>query len=309
LLAVALLVAAPALAKDEAKTKAKQPPDPNVLARVGGEKITEEQVQEILDRMSPVGRPPDAKKRILDNIIELQVFALEAKKAGLADDPEVKKRLKEVTTVVMARSFFDKCVAGKAEVTDEAAKVQYEANKAAYMSPAQVHFSQIMAKDKKTAEQLLARLKKGASFEELAKKESKDPMTAPRGGEMGWQTLGSFDPALDAAAAKLKAGELSGPIETRRGFHILKLVERRDKQQLTFDQIKNIIKESMKRGEVDKLRKQYLDKADVEVFYAEEPPAEEPAVEKALTPEAAKPAPKDMPPAAPKDMPPAAPAK
>jgi peptidyl-prolyl cis-trans isomerase C len=240
---------------------------------VGPETITEEQVQEILDQSPAVGRPPDAKRRVLDRLIETNIFALEAKKAGLLDDPEFKRRLNITTTYVLARSFFDLVVEPKAIPSDEAALKDYEANKEAYVSPAQIQCQHILVEDKKTAEELLARLKKGESFEELAKKESKDPTSAAKGGDLGWQSAGSLDPAFAAAASALKKNELSKPVQSRYGWHIIKLTDRKDKRQMSFEEVKAIVKESMRRREAERLRKEYLDKADVEIFLPEEPQA------------------------------------
>ncbi len=262
----ALLIAAPAAAQQAAKEK---PPQPGVLARVGSETITEQEVQEVLDQMSPTGRTPEAKRRIVENIVELYVFANEAKNVGLLDDPEVQKRLKEMTTVVLARSFFDRYVAGKAEVPDEAVRKEYEKNKKNFEAPAQVHAMHILVKDKGKAEELLARLKKGESFEELAKKESQDPMSARRGGDLGWQSCASLDSKFAKAAAALKKGELSPIVQTGFGYHIIKLIDRKDKRLLTFEEVKEQLRASLERQEIDRLKESYLKKADVEVFMPE----------------------------------------
>lgn len=273
-----MALAVPALAGPKAKPAAKEPPKkeaaapaPGVLARVGQETITEAEVQEVLNRMSPRGRPPDAKRQVLNNIVELYVFANEARKAGLDKDPEVLKRLHETTTVVLARAFFERNVTGKAEVPDADAMKVYEQNKVNYLAPAQIKVEQILVKDKAKADEVLARLKKGEDFAELAKKESKDPMSAAKGGDLGWKGVDSFDPNFIKAVETLKKGELSQPVQTRLGFHIVRLLDRKEPRTLTFDEVKNPIKEGLQRQAVDKLRKQYVDKADVQIFLPEGP--------------------------------------
>lgn len=279
LLCALLLVAAPASAKEAKKDAAKgKTPPAGVLGRVGTEFITEQEVEDILERTSPKGRAPDSQRRVVQDMVEVLVFAQEGRKAGLLEDPEVKKRLREATMLILARTFFNKYVADKAQADDELALQEYEKKKEGLVSAEQMHVQHILVKEKAEAEKVLARLKKGEAFEEVAKQESKDPMSGRKGGDLGWQSRGTLDPSFEKAAAALKPGELSQPIQTRYGWHIIKLVERKEKRQLTFDEVKEALKDGLKREAVDKLRKDYVDKADVEIYMPKEPaPTEAPA--------------------------------
>lgn len=283
LLLCALLMATPAVAKEAKKAPAKKEPPAGVLARVGQDVITDAEVEEILARTSPKGRPPDAKRRIVEDLVEVYVFAQEGQKAGLLKDAEVKKRLKEATTLILARAFYNRFVDGKAVASDEMVAAEYEKNKANFVSKTQLHLQHILVKEKAEAEKVLARLKKGEPFEEVAKAESKDPMSARKGGDLGWQALGTLDRSFEQAAVALKPGELSGPVQSRFGWHIIKLIERKEPRQLELDEVKEVIRGSLKRQAMEKLREEYVEKADVEIYLKDEPQAapEEAEVEEA----------------------------
>ena len=283
LLLCALLAASPALAKDakaagSAKKQAAAKDKPaGIAARVGSEVITEAQLEEVLSRLPAKNRPPDAKRRILQDLVEIYAFAQEARRTGVANDPEVQKAIKDSTTLILAKSFYSKEIVEKATVSDEMARKEYDKRKEGYVAPEQLKVQHILVKDKDTAEKVLARLKKGESFDELAKTESKDQMSASKGGDIGWQSVTSLDPNFVKAALALKKGELSAPVQTRFGYHIIKMGDLKAKRQLSFDEVKNPLKESLKRQEVDRLRKEYVGKIKVQIFLPEDKPAAAPA--------------------------------
>lgn len=277
LLSCILLIAMPAVAaqgipkgKGAAKGRAATAaPRAGVLARVGNETITEADVEGVLRRV-PARQRAGAKQRVLNNMIELYVFANEAKKVGMLDDPQVKKRLKEATTLVLARRFRDR-LKRRSLISDKAARKAYEERKANLLAPEELHLQRILVKDKAKADELLARLKKGESFEELARKESQDPMSASKGGDLGWRSAGSFPTELRKAALALKAGELSEPIPCSRGYYIAKLIGKKDKRQMTFDEVKKRLKIELQLEKYKRLKTGYLEKADVQIFLPEEP--------------------------------------
>ena len=278
LLVGVLLIAMPAVAaqgvpKGEGAAKGgitTAAPKGRLLARVGNETITEAEVNGVLSQM-PARERDEARGRVLNGIIELYVFANEARKAGMLDDPEVKERLKEATRLVLARGFREKYLRRKAAVSEEEARKAYEERKANFVVPEQLNLQRILVKDKAKAEEVLARLKKGESFEELAKKESQEPMSASRGGNLGWRSADSLSPALRKSATALKAGELSEPVQSYNGYYIIKLLGKKDERQASFDEIKDRLKITLQMEKYRRLRKEYLEKADAQIFLPEEP--------------------------------------
>jgi len=172
LLLCALLLAYPAAAKEAPKAKAApkgalakgKTPAPGVLARVGSDVITEQEVEEVMDRSGGRSRSPEAKQRVLQDLVEIRVFAQEGKKAGLLNDPEVKARLKEAQTLILARAYYTRQVVDKAEVSDEVARQAYEKHKEGYQSPEQIEVAHILVKEKEKADEIAGRLGKGESF-------------------------------------------------------------------------------------------------------------------------------------------------
>ncbi|MFH0810711.1 MAG: peptidyl-prolyl cis-trans isomerase [Pseudomonadota bacterium] len=271
LLLAALLVSAPAAANDDVTAK---PQAPKVLARVGDVNITEDQVNEILDGTSPADRPPDVKRQILDKMVELFVLANEAEKAGMEKDPQVQRQLLQARTVILARGVHER-MAADVKISEEDARRDYEKNLDKFSVPAQFRLRHIQVKTKAKAEAILARLKKGESFENIAKKESQDSSTAQRGGDMGWQISGRMESAFERVATGLKAGEVSkGPLRTPMGYHVIKLTDIQEAHKMAFEEVKGYIMDSLQKQEMERLRKELVKKADVEIFLVDEPAAQ-----------------------------------
>lgn len=136
-----------------------------------------------------------------------------------------------------------------AKVTDAQLHQLYQANVDTYRLPERVHVRHILimtqgktpaekAKLKEKAEDILAQLKKGANFAELAKKDSQDPGSAAKGGDLGWIVRGQTVPAFEQAAFSLKPDELSGVVESSFGYHIIQVLEHQAAHLQTFDEVK-----------------------------------------------------------------------
>lgn len=143
------------------------------------------------------------------------------------------------------------------EPTEAAAKEYFEKNQKKYTQREQVKASHILFKvaktatpeekgaKKKAAEKALKEAKAGADFAELAKKYSEGP-TAKRGGDLGKFSRGRMVPPFEEAAFKAKVGEIIGPVETQFGFHVIKVFEKTEERQRTYDEVKDSILTSLK---------------------------------------------------------------
>jgi peptidyl-prolyl cis-trans isomerase D len=168
---------------------------------------------------------------------------------------------------------FDMLVADEAkmgqkiQISDADLQRVYDQNKDAYRVPERVHVRHILLKttDKPKedipkiqarAEDLLKQIKGGADFAELAKKNSDDPGSAAKGGDLGWIVREQTVKAFENAAFSLKPKELSGVIKTEYGFHILQILEKEDAHVKPFAEVKDQIATELKRGRVfDTLQK------------------------------------------------------
>ena len=110
----------------------------------------------------------------------------------------------------------------------------------------QIHSRHILVQDEKTAKEVLQQLKAGKKFEELARKYSQDESNKLKGGDLGWATKDMYDPAFgNAAFALKKPGELSGPVKSSFGWHIIQLLERDEKRPLTAEQRQQLGQEQL----------------------------------------------------------------
>jgi foldase protein PrsA len=126
----------------------------------------------------------------------------------------------------------------------------------------------ILVADEKTANEIEAKLKKGEKFEDLAKQSSTDTESAKKGGDLGWFGSGAMDPDFEKAAFALKQNEISAPVKTQFGFHIIQVTGIKEKQ--SFDKMKDTLKDQVKDSKVTqdmilKVLKDEFKKADIKI--------------------------------------------
>ena len=128
------------------------------------------------------------------------------------------------------------------KVTDKELKAAYDSYKP------EIRARHILVKDEKTANDIEAKLKSGAKFEDLAKEKSTDTASASKGGDLGWFGTGVMDPDFEKAAYSLKENQISAPIKTQYGYHIIQLTGTKSKQ--SFAKMKNTLTAQVKQGKV-----------------------------------------------------------
>src|SRR5580704_9794542 len=157
------------------------------------------------------------------------------------------------------------------EVSDDQLKVQYQKNIQDYQVPNRVHVEHILLMTvgktdaevdeiKKKAQDILNQAKKGASFEDLAKKYSEDPGTKDKGGDLGWIVQGQTVAEFEKAAFSLPKGSISDLVKTQYGFHILKIIDKESAHTKPFDEVKDSIRTPLLLSEADKKAGDIADK-------------------------------------------------
>ncbi|MED1202430.1 peptidylprolyl isomerase [Heyndrickxia acidicola] len=136
----------------------------------------------------------------------------------------------------------EKAATQNIKVTDKELKDYYNNIKP------EIRASHILVSDEKTAESIKAQLDKGADFATLAKKYSQDTGSKNQGGDVGWFGTGKMDPAFEAAAYKLKVGQISNPVKSQYGWHIIKLTGEKTKEP--FNKMKDEITQEVKDSKV-----------------------------------------------------------
>jgi peptidyl-prolyl cis-trans isomerase C len=234
LTAAALLGASPAAAEDK------------VLAKVDDRVITE---SELALAEAEIGGdlgnlPAAAKKRVLvEYLIETSLFAAAAEKEKLAAAPEFDKRLAYWRQRVLRDAFFDRNVRG--DIGETGAKAYYDDQVKQMPPEEEVQARHILVDSESKAKEIADKITNGGDFSALAKEHSTDPGSKDDGGMLGFFGRGQMVPAFEKAAFALKKGEVSSPVQSQFGWHLIRLEDRRQKAPPAFADVKDRIIGSM----------------------------------------------------------------
>ena len=231
--ALAAFLIAPAVAKA-------QDSDP-VLARVNGVDIHQSDLALAEDEVGgnmPQMAPEQKREYLITYLSDIVILAQAADKQKIGDRDDVKRHLAfERNKVLMETLLQD---TGKAALTDDAMHKVYDEAVKQMPPEEEVHARHILVPTEQEAKDIEAELKKGADFATLAKEKSKDPGAAD-GGDLGYFTKDQMVPEFSDVAFKLEKGQISDPVHTQFGWHIIKVEDKRTKPTPTFDQVRGQI--------------------------------------------------------------------
>jgi peptidyl-prolyl cis-trans isomerase C len=241
-----------AVAKDE-KKKQSIYQNTEVLARgPNGLVVTVSDILSEVNKMNPAMRSDFFKnqanvRQIANNLLVRRILAAEAQKEKLDRDLVVQAAMVVAKDRVLSDARLNQMDVAN-EPTEKAieayAQSKYKANIEKYEVPAQTRASHILIEKKdenslKEAQSLVTKIKEGAKFEDMAKEFSKDPGSASRGGDLGFFTAGRMVKTFeDATNALAKPGDISDPVESQFGYHIIRLDERQAKTVKSFDEVR-----------------------------------------------------------------------
>ena len=221
-----MLVALPIAGWAQAKQQANDKPS-TVVARVNGYEITAREVALAGEDVAPQLKDVPPKMRyplLVQYLIERHLLAQKALKEGLANSEEYKRRLRFYQYKALRDAYFTTKI--KPRVTREKVKEIYERETKKVKPVERIRARHILVSTREEAEKILKELKAGAKFEDLARKYSKDG-SKEFGGDLGYFTFDEMVPAFSKAAFALKVGEVSKPVKTEYGWHIIKLEDRK----------------------------------------------------------------------------------
>ena len=257
-----------------------------VLARGPAGEVTVADVQAMVGVLVPVGQRgqfyanPANIAAMAEAIYGQRALATQARAAKHDETPEARRQLALGANRVLADSWIDHLAGQKAPTDaqlDAHARTTYNANPNQFMQPEQVHARHILvavnagrndAQAKARAEELLAQLRQGRPFDELAREASDDKGSGQRGGDLGTFGKGSMVPEFEAAAFALtKPGQLSEPVKSQFGYHVIELLERIPARRQTFEDVRAELREDARATLDGRTRKQSWDEAvrDVQV--------------------------------------------
>ena len=245
-----------------------------VVAEIGPRKITlKEFEKKYQENLKFYGFKKPSKVEVLNDLVKREIAVQEAKKLGLDKDPEVKEKINTVLFQALVNRQFGEKIE-KIHVSDGEAKGYYSRNPEIRTShifvpvPPNANPEQEKAAKKRINEVLALVQKKGKnreSFAEIAQRES-EGIDAALGGDIDFQTKNSLDPAYWDAARRLKKGQVSPPVRTEFGYHIIRLtdvkpwsrVDRAKVKRMVFEEKRNQLFE----GYISGLRKKYSPKVN-----------------------------------------------
>lgn len=231
------------------------------VAIVNGQRITRRQ---FVDRLEQV-----TGEQVLSDLINEQLIRQAAKKAKITVtsaevDTEMEKLREQIgpsfdsvlaqygMTVEDLRKNMElnllvfKVSTKDITVTEDALKAFFEENKSDYDQPEMVKASHILVDTEEKAKEIQKKLAEGADFAELARSESTDPMSAAEGGDLGFFARGRMVAEFEKAAFAMSPGQTSAPIKSEYGYHIIRVTDRKEAHDATFDEVKDDIERTIK---------------------------------------------------------------
>ncbi len=219
------------------------------IAKVGGAVITQadfdREFQTLPEYAQKMFEDEGGKGRFLDEIVKKEILYQEAIKKGIDKGPEFQKKLEDFKKLTLISELFEKEIISKAKVSDQEVKDYYDKHKEDFTTTSQIKASHILVKTEDEAKKILARLGKGEKFENIAKTSSIDKASAKNGGDLGYFSKGQMVPEFESAASSLKSGEISNPVKTPFGYHIIKVTDRKAGPVVDFDRVKDMISQKL----------------------------------------------------------------
>ena len=240
------------------------------LAIVNGKPVPKARVDALLTQATRGGQQPvtpELEARARDEVVLREIFTQEAERRGIAQSAEYKSQMELARQSILIRELFADWQK-KNPVSEAEARAEYDKFKA-QASGTEYRARHILVGSEDEANKLIAQIKAGASFEELAKKNSKDPGSAENGGDLDFAKPDAFVPEFGQAMASLKKGEVTDkPVKTQFGWHIIKLEDTRDAQFPSFEEVKPQIEQRIAQIKLQQYQQSLRDKAKTDYKFA-----------------------------------------
>ncbi|HEX4915742.1 MAG TPA: peptidylprolyl isomerase [Vicinamibacterales bacterium] len=246
-----------------------------VLADVGGDRISREEFLEAVAGMRRQGDlqltiktlTREGHREILDDLIEKRLYAAAARAEGLHKQPGVQRAIEQAANEILAHHYLDVRITS-AEVADTELRAFYEKNKNTLIRPAQVKARHIVVKTPDEAHSIIKRLRGGADFAAVAAEVSLEAATRAKGGDLGWVPRGVMTKPFEDAIFALAVGQISDPIETPYGVHVVKVEETQQPALPAFELVRDDIRTRILQQRREQLKQQLASKIGVTINQA-----------------------------------------
>lgn len=263
--AVAAMMSIATLAPPGFAQEQENQPD-EVVARVDGTPITRNQLDLAEDELGPdLAQLPAATRDavVLQYVVELTLLAGAAREAGLDQTDQYKRLSRYYELRALRDVFFQEEI--RANVTDEAAQQLYDERIGNAEPEAEVRARHILVETEDAAKAVIEQLNDGADFVELAQQESTGP-SAANGGDLGFFSKEQMVAPFAEAAFALEPGSVSEPVQTQFGWHVIKVEEKRDREAPKFADIKEQLKSTLIREQLQQRMSDLRGAASVEIL-------------------------------------------
>ena len=212
-----------------------------ILAKVGNTVITEADVDATIAALGQRGagyNNPEGRRAVLEQLVAKQLFLSEARKNFYEGDPKFKADLAKVKDEMLANFAIEKAISS-VTVTDAEVRKFYDEHKSEFVTGESVEASHILVDSEEKANEILADIRAGKiSFADAAKANSSCP-SSEQGGALGQFTRGQMVPEFDTAVFAMNVGDISEPVKTQFGYHLIYLTAKNDPAEIPFEQIRD----------------------------------------------------------------------
>ncbi|WP_310626342.1 peptidylprolyl isomerase [Limnohabitans sp.] len=234
------------------------------IAIVNGKAVPSSRAEALKQQVARSGRPitPEVEGQIKEEVIAREIFMQEAQKRGLDATDDYKTQIELARQTILIRELFAE-FQKTAAVTDADVQAEYDKFVAANGGK-EYRARHILVETQAQADAILASLKKGGKFEDIAKKQSKDPGSGANGGDLDWAAPGNYVKEFSDAMVALNKGQVSAPVQSQFGFHIIRLDDVREAQLPKLDDVKPQIAQQLQQQRMAVFQQELRTKAKVE---------------------------------------------
>ncbi|MEY8874893.1 MAG: peptidylprolyl isomerase [Leptothrix sp. (in: b-proteobacteria)] len=240
------------------------------VAIVNGKAVPKARYESFMTQVTKQGqqpRTPELERQVKDELVLREIFVQEAEKRGLQGSEEYRTQMDIARQSLLIRELFND-FQKKNPVTDAEVAAEYDKAKAT-AGEKEFHAKHILVEKEEEAKALIEQLKGGAKFEELAKASSKDPGSAPNGGDLDWAAPGNYVPEFSQAMVKLEKGKFTEvAVKSQFGYHIIMLDDVRDAQFPSLDEVKPQLLQRLQQQKVGKFRDDLRAKAKTDYKFS-----------------------------------------
>jgi peptidyl-prolyl cis-trans isomerase C len=232
------------------------------VALVNGKPVPKSRVDVLLQQAEKAGQKvsPEMQAQARDQVVLREIFVQEAEKRGIAGSADFRAQMELARQSLLIREMFDD-YRKKNPVSDAESQVEYEKFKT-QATGTEYRARHILVEKEEEAKGLIKQIKAGGKFDELAKKNSKDPGSGEKGGDLDFAKAESYVPEFGQAMIKLKKGELTAePVKTQFGWHVIKLEDTREASFPAFDDVKAQIKQRLEQAKLQQFQEELRGKA------------------------------------------------